>query len=193
MNNYLLAFILALPVAASAQKLVASHEPVIYQVRSEKAPLYRAAADTASKTGFFLPAGEDASVVGEFSPRWLVVKRQGFLYLTPTAMISAPVRSLSTAKPNHKSAARTEEYCMILATQKLLSTKVTISIDFGQERRFFADNLYRDAEGKVQAFNSVIDVLNYQNSQGREFVNAYSITTGGQNVYHYVMRRKITE
>ena len=80
---------------------------------------------------------------------------------------------------------------MILASQKFLSTKVVISIDFGQERRLFADNRYKDAEGRVQSFNSVIDVLNYQNSQGWEFVNAYVITVGNQNVYHYVMKRHI--
>ena len=80
---------------------------------------------------------------------------------------------------------------MILATSKLFSTKVTIDIDYGQERKFFADNRYKDATGKVQAFNSVVDVLNYQNSQGWEFVNAYVITVGSQNVYHYVMKRRI--
>ena len=64
---------------------------------------------------------------------------------------------------------------MILATQKFMSTKVIIAIDYGQERKFFSDNRYKDADGKVQSFNSVIDVLNYQNSQGWEFVNAYVI------------------
>ena len=89
-------------------------------------------------------------------------------------------------------ATRTEEYCMVLVTAKMLSNKVTITIDFGQERRFFADNRYRDEEGKVQTFNSVIDALNYMNSQGWEFVNAYAITVNGLNVYHYVMKRKVS-
>jgi hypothetical protein len=87
--------------------------------------------------------------------------------------------------------ARTEEYCMILATQKFMSTKVTIAIDHGQERKYFADNRYKDEAGKVMAFNSVIDVLNYQNSQGWKFVNAYVITVSSQNVYHYVMKGRI--
>lgn len=86
---------------------------------------------------------------------------------------------------------RTEEYCMLMATQKLLSTKVIITIDYGQERKFFSDTRYKDAEGKVQSFNSVIDALNFMNSEKWEFVNAYVITVGGQNVYHYVMKRRI--
>ncbi|GAB3828628.1 hypothetical protein GCM10028821_14350 [Hymenobacter jeollabukensis] len=80
----------------------------------------------------------------------------------------------------------------MLASQKFMSTKVTIAIDYGQERKFFSDNRYKDAEGKVQSFNSIIDALNYLNAEGWEFVNAYVIMVGGQNVYHYVMRRKIT-
>ena len=87
--------------------------------------------------------------------------------------------------------ARTEEYCMILATQKFMSTKVTIAIDYGQERKFFSDNRYKDEAGKVMSFNSVIDALNFQNAQGWEFVNAYVLTVNSQNVYHYVMKRRI--
>ncbi|QIX62279.1 hypothetical protein HER32_14270 [Hymenobacter sp. BT18] len=97
-----------------------------------------------------------------------------------------------TPAPAAPSVARTEEYCMMMATQKLMSTKVIITMDYGQERKFFSDARYKDAEGKVQAFNSVIDALNYMNGQGWEFVNAYVITVGGQNVYHYVLRRRIT-
>ena len=94
--------------------------------------------------------------------------------------------------PAPSSFTRTEEYCQVLATSKLLSTKVTITVDYGQETKLFAfkDTRLKDATGQVQAFNSVIDALNYMNSQGWEFVNAYAITLSGQNVYHYVMRRK---
>lgn len=108
--------------------------------------------------------------------------------------LSAPAfaQTAPAATTTVPAATRTEEYCMVLATQKFMSTKVTIAIDYGQERKFFSDNRYKDAEGKVQAFNSVVDALNFQNSQGWEFVNAYVITVSGQNVYHYLMRRHIS-
>lgn len=87
---------------------------------------------------------------------------------------------------------RTEEYCLILASSKLFSTKVDISIDFGQETKLFSDSRYKDQEGKVKVFNSVIDALNYMNSKGWEFVNAYAISIQGSGqVYHYLMKRKI--
>jgi hypothetical protein len=75
---------LVLPFAASAQKLVASHPSISYRIGSDKAFLYRSAADTVSKSKFFLSPNEEALVVGEFSPRWVVVNRGGFLYLTPS-------------------------------------------------------------------------------------------------------------
>jgi len=90
-----------------------------------------------------------------------------------------------------------EEYCMILATQKFLSTKVKISIDFGQEVSFWKNTVraqtLKDEKGKAISFNSVIDALNYMSSKGWEFVNAYAITVDNENVLHYVMKRQLTE
>ncbi|UOQ64424.1 DUF4468 domain-containing protein [Hymenobacter volaticus] len=37
-----------------------------------------------------MAANSNATVVGHYSPRWLVVKRQGFLYLAPSAMLFSP-------------------------------------------------------------------------------------------------------
>lgn len=69
---------------------------------------------------------------------------------------------------------------------------MTITVDYGQETKLFTfkDTRLKDETGQVQAFNSVIDALNYMNSHGWELVNAYAITLSGQNVYHYVMQRK---
>lgn len=73
-----------LPLAAAAQKPVATMPLVTCHVGLQKAPLYRNAADTAKRTSLYLPSQAEADVVGRFSPRWVVIKREGFLYLTPT-------------------------------------------------------------------------------------------------------------
>jgi hypothetical protein len=80
-----------------------------------------------------------------------------------------------------------EQYCMVLATAKLMSSKVNITVDFGQETKLFSfkDQRLKDEAGKVIT-------LNYMSTQGWIFVNAYAITVSGQNVYHYVMRRPVT-
>ena len=48
----------------------------------------------------------------------------------------------------------------------------------------------KDENGDKLIFNSMIDALNYMSKHGFEFVQAYAISVGGQNVYHYLLRRK---
>ncbi len=84
------------------------------------------------------------------------------------------------------------EYVQIVGTSKLLSNKVTINIDFGQENKIFSakDTQIKDANGKLTVFNSMIDALNFMSKCGYEFVNAYVLTAGSQNVYHYMMKKR---
>ncbi|MCO6462544.1 MAG: hypothetical protein J5I52_00205 [Saprospiraceae bacterium] len=85
------------------------------------------------------------------------------------------------------------EYVQIVGTSKLLSTKLTIQIDFGQRTKFFSsgkETIVKDTDGKAVEFNSMIDALNFMSKNGYEFVNAYAITVGNQNVYHYLLRNK---
>ena len=77
---------LLLPLAAAAQ-LAATKPPVTYHVGLTKAPLYRSAADTAGKPSRYLFSQAEATVVGQFSPRWVVVQQDGFFYLTPAAKL----------------------------------------------------------------------------------------------------------
>ena len=80
----------------------------------------------------------------------------------------------------------------IVGTSKMLSTKVNINIDFGQENKFFTgnDTQVKDENGKLMVFNSMVDALNFFGNYGYEFEQAYAITVGGQNVYHYLMRKR---
>ena len=84
------------------------------------------------------------------------------------------------------------EYVQIVGTSKLLSNKLTIEIDFGQEDKFFSakDTQLKDKDGKMLVFNSMIDALNFMSKNGYDFVNAYVITVNNQNVYHYLLKKK---
>ena len=100
-----------------------------------------------------------------------------FLLTLPSFAQDAPVETPKFA------------YCEIVGTSKLFSTKVNISIDFGQRTKFFSDNRMRDPEtGEVMEFNSMIDALNFMGRQGWEFTQAYAVTSGNQNVYHYLLQ-----
>ncbi len=79
---------LALPLVGTAQQLAATTPPLTYHVGLTKAPLYRSAADTAGKPSRYLFSQAEALVVGRFSSRWVVVRHEGFLYLTPAAKLS---------------------------------------------------------------------------------------------------------
>ncbi|MDB4922810.1 hypothetical protein [Mucilaginibacter sp.] len=85
-----------------------------------------------------------------------------------------------------------EQYCMVIATGRMFSTKVTISVDFGQPTKAFSDKRMKDESGVVLDFNSVIDALNYMAGNGWLFVNAYALSEGSSGkVLNYVMRRPI--
>jgi len=82
-------------------------------------------------------------------------------------------------------------YCELVGTQKFLSTKVTVSVDYGEATKLFQDTRMKNEQtGKVQSFNSMVDALNYMGNSGWEFVQAYVVTTGQQNVYHWLLKKK---
>lgn len=86
------------------------------------------------------------------------------------------------------------EFLEIIATSKMFSKKITITVDFGQKTKFFSANIketvIKDSDGKPLKFNSVVDALNFFSRNGYEFINAFPITTQNQKVYHYLMKKK---
>ena len=84
------------------------------------------------------------------------------------------------------------EYIQIVGTSKAFSTKLNIEIDFGQENKIWSNKEYqlKDASGKKMEFNSMIDALNFMTKNGYEFVHAFAFNVSGQNVYHYLLRKK---
>lgn len=84
-------------------------------------------------------------------------------------------------------------YCQIVGTSKLFSTKLTIVIDYGQERKWFwfrDPRTLKDENGNPIEFNSMIDALNFMGKDNWEFTQAYVVTIGSQNVYHYLLKKK---
>lgn len=87
-------------------------------------------------------------------------------------------------------------YAELLGTTNLLQTKVTISIDFGQEISFWQQHAQKqlvDQNGKEMKFNSMVDAMNYMGTLGWEFEQAYVVTVGQQNVYHWLMSKLVDE
>ena len=84
---------------------------------------------------------------------------------------------------------KVEQYCQLIATPKLLSNKVTIEVDFGEERSFWRDNRLKTYEGTFRKFNSIIDALNFMGKQGWIFINAYPVQYNQTEIYHFGFKK----
>lgn len=85
-------------------------------------------------------------------------------------------------------------YAELLGFQKgLFSNKVTIRVDLGQSVSYWKQNDMKlvDQNGKDVVFNSMVDGMNYMSERGWEFVQAYVVTEGNQNVYHWLMTKEV--
>ncbi|MEP6700157.1 MAG: hypothetical protein ABJA85_02530 [Bacteroidota bacterium] len=90
-----------------------------------------------------------------------------------------------------KDTTRVEQYCEVVATGRLLSNKVTIDIDYGEERSIWKDNRLKDDNGKLKKFNTVIDAINYLGKSGWTLVNAFPVSANNAPmVYHYVFKKE---
>jgi hypothetical protein len=99
-----------------------------------------------------------------------------------------------TATPDTTSVTK-YSYCEIVGATNMLQTKVTITIDFGQVTKFFADNRYKDpATSKPYTFNSMVDALNFMGKQGWDFAAAYTIGNAQNGyVYHFLLKKLDTD
>lgn len=84
---------------------------------------------------------------------------------------------------------KVEQYCQIIVTPRLFSNKVTIDIDFGEERSIWTDNRLKTYDGRLKKFNTVVDALNFMGKEGWLFINAYPVRVGSSETYHFAFRK----
>lgn len=87
-------------------------------------------------------------------------------------------------------------FCELLGSSKFMSSKVNVTIDFGQSTSFWSGNSKQglvDENGKTIEFNSMVDAMNYMGALGWVFEQAYVVTvSGNQNVYHWLLSKDVT-
>lgn len=83
-------------------------------------------------------------------------------------------------------------YCELLGTAKFLSTKVTVSVDFGQDEGEWASKLV-DENGKAITFNSMVDAMNYMGKLGWKFEQAYTVGSNNNFVYHWLLSKDLAD
>lgn len=85
-------------------------------------------------------------------------------------------------------------FAELLGFQKgLFSKKVKVRVDFGQEVSFWkqGDMMLVDENGKNIIFNSMVDAMNFMGKRGWVFEQAYVVTEGNQNVYHWLLSKMV--
>ncbi|RYD54358.1 MAG: hypothetical protein EOP56_19360 [Sphingobacteriales bacterium] len=98
--------------------------------------------------------------------------------------------ALSSSLFAQSDTSRVEQYCQVIATPRLLSNKVTIDIDFGDEKSYWRDTRLKAYDGKLKKFNTIIDALNFMGKEGWKFINAYPVTTGNTSIYHFAFKKE---
>jgi hypothetical protein len=83
-----------------------------------------------------------------------------------------------------------EQYCQIIASPRVFSNRVTIDIDFGEQKSTWRDTRLKTYDGKLKKFNTVIDALNYMGKDGWIFINAYPVTIGTGVIYHFAFKKE---
>ena len=86
-----------------------------------------------------------------------------------------------------------EQYCQVIATPRLLSNKVTIDIDLGEQKSFWKDERLKNYEGKLKKFNTIIDALNFMGKEGWLFINAFPVTMGTTEIYHFAFKKLVSK
>lgn len=83
-----------------------------------------------------------------------------------------------------------EQYCILRISGIAFSNKISIDVDFGQERRPLRDNRLRDEETrKLKKFNSEADALNYMGQLGWKMVNAFPSIGDKNGCTQYVFKK----
>ena len=90
-------------------------------------------------------------------------------------------------------------YCEIVEYNLLSSKNIKVLIDFGQERAkpLLNQNILVDAQGNDIVFNSKIDALNYMDSLGWNFLQAYTSVDGSSSstssTIHWLLYKDVVE
>jgi len=116
-----------------------------------------------------------------------IILTLGLFFLTNVSFAQVNDKNVSGNNPKFV-------YCEMVGTQKLFSLKCNIVIDFGENVSIWKDQRIKDeVTGKAETFNSMVDGLNYMGEKGWEFAQAYVVTLGQNNVYHWLLKKKIDD
>ena len=88
-------------------------------------------------------------------------------------------------------------YCELVGNSNMFSSKVKVTVDFGQETSFWnrdTDQRLVDSDGKDIKFNSMVDAMNFMGKNGWKFIQAYTIGDSKSGyVYRWLLYKDIKD
>lgn len=84
-----------------------------------------------------------------------------------------------------------DKFCEVTCFEKLLTAKVTVSVDSGQVTKLTTDTRIKNANGKPVEFYGVIGALDYMSTTGWTFISAFPVSNGNQTVYRFYFRKRV--
>ena len=123
---------------------------------------------------------------------WLIKSSNQIIKIMKKVFILVFVQVVTLASFAQNDTTKIEQYCQVIVTPRMLSNKVTIDIDFGEEKSFWADTRIRTYDGKLKKFNTVVDALNFMGKEGWVFINAYPVNNGNIEIYHFAFKKQFT-
>ena len=85
------------------------------------------------------------------------------------------------------------DFIQIIGVERHWSSKVTIYIDYGQKRRFSKQTRFTNENGESFNLDSMIQALNFMSKCGYEFIESYALNDDGCNVYHYLLKKRVSD
>ena len=96
-----------------------------------------------------------------------------------------------------QSEAESSVYCELVGSSNVFSSKVKVTVDFGQETSYWkrdTDQRLVDSEGKDIEFNSMVDAMNFMGKNGWKFIQAYTIGDSKNGyVYRWLLYKDIKD
>lgn len=117
-----------------------------------------------------------------------------FLVCVCAVCVSAQEETVTSISIPAQDTGTTRVYAELVGTgTNILGTNknVKVALDLGQYQSAFKGYNLQDENNKDIKFNSMVAAMNYMGQRGWKFIQAYVVTHGNQNVYHWLMYKDL--
>lgn len=87
-------------------------------------------------------------------------------------------------------AQKLERYCDLAVVEKMLSSNITITINYGDVTKLLKESAVKDEEVNGSRFESYVDALNYLGAHDWKLVSSVAYLRNGQNAIRFYFKKE---